>query len=246
MSVENGGIGLRLPHGDSSGGGGSGGDALPPARAPENAFFSRACDLSSCAGWLEVDAAAPLCADSRYAPLRAQGVRDVSHFEHRTRFSFSVAFCPSRDEADWLADEVGVWYSPFEQFCKAAPEVKSVESFKALFEPCVDALFSGTAPLNFRVTAYNLVYEFCTKRVFNTKLNSTQLYNFVVALADAKAGAWVWADSESAEAWERGAGAICHMFSFLDRYHIWDAGSGGNRLANLKEVLANARARYEK
>ncbi len=54
-----------------------------------------------------MDAAAPLCADGRYAPLRAHGVRDVSHFAHRTRLVFNVAFGPSSDEAEWLADESG-------------------------------------------------------------------------------------------------------------------------------------------
>jgi hypothetical protein len=36
-------------------------------RSPENAFFARAAELASKAGWPETHGAAVLCADSRYS-----------------------------------------------------------------------------------------------------------------------------------------------------------------------------------
>ena len=57
-------------------GGGSGGDlidarpSVPPENALGNAHFARACGLGARGGWVEVEAAAPLCAAARASPER--------------------------------------------------------------------------------------------------------------------------------------------------------------------------------
>ena len=56
--------------------------------------FARACGFGARGGWLEVEAAAALCAGARAAPERMQGVRGEPHRswnqEARTRLAFHV------------------------------------------------------------------------------------------------------------------------------------------------------------
>jgi hypothetical protein len=137
----------------------------------------------------------------------------------------------------------GTTTTPCAQFCAAVKSIKSFESFEsfeALFIPCVDALFSGTTPAReFRLEVYEVVQKMCTQPSPNNF--SGRLYEFVVALADSKAGAWDWAGSESAEAWERGAAVAVPLFSYLDKYYC-----AHHAAPTTKEVFANARAKYEK
>ncbi len=64
---------MSVSSGVGGGGGGGGGPPTPvdggsPTPAPpENAFFARAAELTSRAGWPEAHGGAMLCADARYS-----------------------------------------------------------------------------------------------------------------------------------------------------------------------------------
>ena len=83
----------------------------PPARAPENALFARAAALTSAAGWPEVHGGAVLCADARFSPQRAQGVKGLEHCTsggHFWRSMLEGALKQGRaDEVAWLMEEGG-------------------------------------------------------------------------------------------------------------------------------------------